>query len=120
MVLRDGALVARWWRVDFALVVCNGVMTLCVVSVICAVCVHGVLLILLPQVLLTVELEGTNIILPSTFVPFAEGLFTLRVSCLPSAEMPTVQPIAPWPVAKVITPYPLTHPKMGSKYFMGY
>jgi len=52
------------------------------------------------QVLLTVDLEGPNIILPSTFVPFAEGQFTLRISCLPSAEMPTIQPVTPWPVAK--------------------
>lgn len=55
------------------------------------------------QVLLTVDLDGSNIILPSTFVPFAEGNFTLRISSLPSYEMPTVQPVPPWPVAKVLT-----------------
>jgi len=52
------------------------------------------------QVILSVDVEGPNIILPSTFAPFTEGLYTLRVSCHPSSEAPVVRPIPPWPVAK--------------------
>lgn len=52
------------------------------------------------QVILSVDLEGPNIILPSTFAPSTEGLYTLRISCKASAIAPTVEPIPSWPLSQ--------------------